>query len=78
MNEPKSLQTAGDVIDALGGTGATQSLIGRKWAQSVSNWRKNNRLPADTFLILTRELARLGFTAPAALWGIAEPAEAAE
>lgn len=70
------LQTAGDVIDKLGGTAATARLTGRK-DQHVSNWRAAGKLPAKTFLILKAELRARGVDAPARLWGINEPMGAA-
>jgi hypothetical protein len=72
----RELQTAGEVIDKLGGTAATARLTDRK-VQHVSNWRAAGKLPAKTFLILKKELAARGLTAPAALWGINEPERAA-
>lgn len=66
------MQTASDVIDALGGTLATAK-IARRSMQAVSNWRKANRLPAETFLTISQELKSRGETAPPALWGIEEP-----
>lgn len=71
----RSLTTANDVIDQLGGTTATARLTGRK-AQHVTNWRKAKRLPADTFLILSKELEHRGLTAPAEVWGITTPSDA--
>jgi len=70
----RKLQTADDVIDELGGTAATARLTGRK-AQHVTNWRAAHRLPADTFLILSKELENRGLTAPAEIWGIKTPSE---
>lgn len=70
MND--SLQTATEVIDALGGTSATARLTHRK-PQHVTNWRSSGRLPADTFLILSRALEQRGKFARPQLWGIAEP-----
>ncbi len=70
------LRTAGEVIDALGGTAATARFTGRQ-AQHVSNWRASGRLPADTYLIVTKELKRLRKKASPTLWGIKNP-EAAE
>jgi len=64
------LHTAGAVIDALGGTGATARLVG-KTPQHVSNWRADNRLPSYTFLVLTAALKERSHTAPPSLWGIA-------
>jgi hypothetical protein len=66
------LHTAGEVIDALGGTAATARLTGRN-PQHVSNWRASGRLPADTFLILQAELREREKQAPPAIWGIKEP-----
>lgn len=74
----EQLQTASDVIDALGGTAKVQALTGRKYAQSVSNWRKSDRLPPDTFVILSAELERLGRNAPPSLWRMAEPEQSGE
>lgn len=68
----ESLTTASRVIDALSGTTAVARLTGRK-PQHVTNWRSTGRLPAETFLILSRALAKHGYCAPASLWGIREP-----
>lgn len=72
----RELQTAGEVIDALGGTAATARKTGRK-DQHVSNWRAAGRLPADTFLILSEELKTVECCAPPRVWGIREPERAA-
>ena len=71
----RDLQTAGDVIEALGGAAATARLTGKK-SQHIWNWKKANRFPPHTFLILSAELERLGCTAAPSLWGITERAEA--
>jgi len=67
----RSLQTASEVIDALGGTAATARFTGRK-DQHVSNWRATGRLPADTFLIISQELETKNCKASPVLWGIKE------
>lgn len=72
----RELQTAGEVIDALGGTAATARITGRK-DQHVSNWRAAKKLPADTFLILQAELRARELDAPPSLWGIRAPEGAA-
>lgn len=72
----RELQTAGDVIDALGGTAETARLTKRK-SQHVSNWRAAGRLPPKTFLIVKKELAARGLTAPSRVWGIEQPETAA-
>lgn len=68
----RELQTAGEVIDALGGTAATARLTARK-DQHVSNWRAYGRLPSETFLILKAELEKRDLRAPPSIWGIREP-----
>ncbi|HEX5424878.1 MAG TPA: hypothetical protein VFW94_15125 [Candidatus Acidoferrales bacterium] len=71
----RELQTADEVIDALGGTAATARLTGKN-PQHVSNWRAAERLPAETFLILQDELRARDLIAPPSLWGIREPERA--
>jgi hypothetical protein len=71
----RELQTAGQVIDQLGGTAATARLTGRK-DQHVTNWRRSGRLPADTFLIMMAELRDRDCNAAPSLWGIKEPERA--
>jgi hypothetical protein len=66
------LQTAEQVIQAVGGAAATARLTGRK-PQHVWNWKNAGRFPADTFLIISEELKTSGKTAPPSLWGIVEP-----
>ncbi|MBX9844256.1 MAG: RES family NAD+ phosphorylase [Xanthobacteraceae bacterium] len=71
----RQLGSASEIIDLFGGTSATAKLIGRT-PQHVSNYRQSGRLPADTFLLIKRELAKHGCEAPPSIWGIAEPASA--
>lgn len=71
------LKSAGEVIDALGGTVATAHLTGRK-AQHVTNWRASGRLPANTFLVISKELRERGKLAPPSVWGITEPEKASQ
>lgn len=68
------LKDANEIIDALGGTGATARLTGRRYDQAVSNWRSSGRLPADTYLVISNELKKLGLHASPSLWGITEAA----
>jgi hypothetical protein len=68
----EALRTATDVIKALDGTTAVARLTNRK-PQHVTNWRATGRLPAKTFLIISRALAERGMAAPPSLWGIEEP-----
>lgn len=70
----KILETAADVIDALGGSTAAARLAGGgARVNNSTNWRATGRLPARTFLTFRSRLAELGATAPASLWGIDEP-----
>lgn len=68
----RTLQTADDVIDELGGTVATSRLAGVSPSQ-VSGWRSAKRLGTKSYLVIKQELAKRGMTAPAKLWGIDEP-----
>ena len=64
----RNLNTADEVIDALGGTGKVAVLTGRPIA-AVSNWRKRG-LPAETFVVLTGALLAIGCRAPVELWSM--------
>lgn len=66
------LKTVDDIIEKLGGPTALAKLTGRK-AQHVNNWRVAKRLPANTFLVLRKELEARELSAPAELWGITQP-----
>lgn len=76
----RRLATASEVIDFCGGTVATANLIASTLPhvkkQHVSNWRRDGRLPHDTFLLFAAELKRRNARAPAELWGIIDPAVA--
>lgn len=61
------------VIEALGGLPEVQRLTEARSQQAVSNWKSRGRFSASTFLVMTQALRERGFTAPARLWGIAEP-----
>ena len=71
------LETADQVIDALGGTTATARLLGFD-PRRVSNWRKAGKFPAATFVALTEALAKVDRQAPRSLWNMRELREAAE
>lgn len=74
-HKKQAAESADQVIDALGGTGATARLA-KVSLQAVSNWRAENRLPPRTFLTLTKKLEEAGYTAPPELWGMVDHAEA--
>lgn len=65
----KHIESAREVIDALGGIKAVSALTGRK-TTTVSAWQaKFDGFPPNTYILLTSALALKGFAAPAALWG---------
>ncbi len=67
----KQLNSVDEVIDGLGGTFATASIPALGISpQAVSNWRKAQRIPARNYLVMSSELRRRGFNAPASLFGI--------
>jgi hypothetical protein len=75
--ELRVAKTVEQVIETLGGAAATASIT-KRTVQAVSNWKSANRLPSWSYLTLSKKLAEHGCKAPPSLWGIKEPAEAAE
>jgi hypothetical protein len=61
------LTTTDAVIDALGGTVAVAQLTAR-FPQQVSQWRRHKVFPSTTYTEMMAALARIGQTAPPALW----------
>jgi hypothetical protein len=72
----KILDTASDVIDALGGNPAVGKITERN-ASAVSNWRKFNSFPAVTYVALKAALKAIEHDAPDSLWDMV-PAKADE
>lgn len=68
----QELDTVSAAVKALGGSLAVAKLTGRP-IQAVSNWKGNGWFPPATFLVLSAELARAGYSAPPSLWRIEEP-----
>ena len=68
MAKQKTLHTVGEVLAVLGDDRA-RKIAGVKARSAPSMWANRRKFPADTYLALTSELKRLGYTAPAALWG---------
>lgn len=67
------LGTAGDVIDALGGTVKAAEKLGRP-PQAVSNWRAAKRIPSTLFLSINAALEAAGKPqADPAVFGMAVP-----
>ncbi len=73
----ETLETAGDVIDAIGGTAETGRITGQALA-TVSNWRSRKRIPPEHFLRVSQALRALGKTVTPDVFGMSEPVEAAE
>ena len=69
----KPCQSLEDVFAALDGDNGVMALT-KSRQNNVFNWRNAQRkFPAKFYLIMTRALAKKGYTAPPSLWGIAEP-----
>lgn len=67
----ETLSTTIEVMDALGGTSAVAKLTARNYPAAFA-WRRANRFPSNTFLVLTSALAKKGKTAPKSLWRMPE------
>lgn len=72
----KQLSTTAAVMDKLGGNKAVAELTGRKY-NAATNWRNFPTFPSNTYLVMQSALREKGYVAPASLWGMTEPAEAA-
>jgi hypothetical protein len=46
----------------------------RRAYKATANWKSFGQFPARTFVVMTQALQRRGKHAPAALWGMVEPA----
>jgi hypothetical protein len=68
----RRLRTAAEIVAALGGNRSVSILTDRT-SQHVTNWKATGKLPPQTFLIVQRELNRLGYEAPPELWRISSP-----
>lgn len=67
------LNSVDDVIEALGGTGATASLAG-VGASAVSMWSKRGEFPAEYFVLFRDALAALGKQVDPSVFRFKEPA----
>jgi hypothetical protein len=70
------LDTADQVFDELGGYLGVAEIVGCK-PNAAANWRTFKSFPANTYVALTEALRLRGKTAPAALWRMRSPSEAA-
>lgn len=70
MSEPvKSFSKVGNVVDALGGTAAVARLAG-VGTSTVSHWRRSNKFPANSYLLLQTHLREAKLSAPDYLWSL--------
>ncbi len=79
MNERANiLNTTREVAAALGGTKAVANLTGRKYS-AAANWVQDRspQFPANTYVVMSDALAAIGKSAPASLWGMKIPEDAA-
>lgn len=70
------LESTADVMDALGGNAAVQTLTAGK-PSAVANWRVAKTFPSNTYVAMTEALRALGKSAPPSLWGMRQPNHAA-
>jgi hypothetical protein len=68
----RRLQTASEVIDALGGTQEAAKILAMS-PQGVSMAKARGTFSPGRFLIVLRELRGLGYVASPTLWGIEAP-----
>lgn len=69
MTARKQLQSAADVIEALGGLTAVAELTASQY-KAVANWKAFNAFPPKTYVAMIAALRRAGRSAPASLWGM--------
>lgn len=74
MDGLRELNSVDAVLEELGGLTKAGELVGAT-AQTVNHYRIAKRFPPKTFLVFTEALRAKGFTAPASLWGMVEPAQ---
>jgi len=68
------LETADEVIDALGGTTAAALITGQALA-TVSNWRARKRIPPEHFLTVSKSLDVIGMAVAPDVFGMKTPHE---
>jgi hypothetical protein len=66
----KKLATTIDVIEHLGGNNEVAHMIENTHYKAVANWRYFGVFPANTYLVLKKELRKRGYTAPDQLWNM--------
>lgn len=74
--DARTATTVDAIIELFGGPSAAASALGTT-PQAVVNWRARGTMPSRLFITHKRLLEERGIDAPASLWGMDEPAEAA-
>lgn len=69
----KQLHSVPEVLEALGGLTRAAAIVDRT-AQHANGWRITGKFPSKTFIAFSAALKERGYTAPASLWGMVEPA----
>lgn len=72
----KKIESAEEVVTALGGTHAVAKLTGRG-VTAVCNWRARKIFPSNMYATMSDALRRGGHEAPRSLWRMTEAKAAA-
>jgi hypothetical protein len=72
MKQPLRQLRSADAVIAAVGVGRLVEITGQSHS-NVGNQRRDGRLAHPAFLVVTTELARLGYWAKPELWGIVSP-----
>lgn len=73
----ETVDTVAEIFAALGGNPGVEAITGSK-PSTLSMWKSAGAFPSNTYVVLTAALRACGKTAPASLWGMKLPVEAAE
>ena len=65
-----NISTLDEVIDRLGGVAAVREMFDLSY-NAPYNWRRSGTFPAYTYLAMTSELERHGYSASPKLWNMA-------
>jgi hypothetical protein len=62
----RALLTVSAIVETIG-RGRLMAITGKR-TQNVTNWVTAGYFPPETFVVITSELAALGYRAPPSLW----------
>ena len=68
------IKSVTEIIDLLGGNTEVGKLTAST-PMAVSNWRRFDRFPASTYLVIKSELRRRRHSAPDHLWSMRQPVD---